>query len=419
MVYEYVIVGCGLSGIMAAAMVKKKTDNFIVIEKADNIGGVWETWSKDETCLQHNSCLYLLDSFFYVPGELISTRYADKNFICDRLNKFIDYKDIRKHIIFNTCVKKFYNVIDNSSDKENVVVEYNDTVAIAKNVLICTGNLSVPKNKFNDDRVTKYSDIKNYKDFFKDKKSVMVIGSGASGIEVAVHALENNLNDIVMFYNSHLGFYFNGIITEYLFTLLHLLPKHVANHFFIKLQHTIAWYYNYKLPEYISKGNIEDHVYPFSTHIIEAYNKGKVKFIESKDMTEDMFDEYDAVVETVGFDNSLKQFDIDSKKLYNLNTRHPDYNNVYFVGLAKPNTGTIAFVSYILLCTIMQTIDKGIQNIHSNVDDALFTPRLYFDYYTDVGLDFYPFKDIMKFWFHSILIKFMSLMNKVSYNFFC
>ena len=416
MVYENVIVGCGISGIMAAAMIKKKTDNFVILEKTNCIGGVWETFSKDETCLQHNSCLYLLDSFFYVPGESVSTRYADKKFICERLEKFIRYYQLEQHIIFSANVENF----SESNNKVNIRYNVNGEQfkIVSENLIICTGNLCIPRHKISEsDKIVRYANIKNYKEFFADKKSVIVVGSGASGVEVCVHALENGLQDVVMLYKDHLGFYFNGIITEYMYTLLHILPKETANHLFIKLQYVIAWCKGCRLPGYI--GNNCNHIYPFSSHIIDAYNQGHVTFLKNEGLSQKkMLKHCDVIVETVGFDNSLKQFNLEAKDLYNLNTRHPAYRKVFFVGLTKPNTGTVAYTSYILLRNIMEVIERNMYDIKSNVDDALFTPRLYLRYFHAMGLSMKPFVDIICFWIHSMIIKILDFIKRISCKLF-
>lgn len=399
MIHDFIIIGCGVSGIMAAQMVKKRTNKFLILERGDKIGGIWESYSKDHTCLQHNSSMYLLDSYFHVPGKSLPPSYASRNFIMKRLKEFIIYHKLIKHIKFRTNVNSF-------TEKDGIItvkVTYNGSLKTIKTryLFVCTGNLSVPRSLgIGDNRIINYAEIKDYDKYFKGKKSLLVIGAGASGVEACLNAIRHNIKDITMLYNNNLGFYFNNWFLEYLFTIIHILPKRIANYIYIKIQYMMAASMNLELPPYI--GNC-DVLHPFSTRFIKEWNKGRIRILKNTgaSVQKKLIERVDGVIETIGFDHSLSQFKMHPNELYNLNTKHINYDNIYFIGLNRPNTGTTPYSNYILLCGIMDYIDKGINKV-SNIDDVFYTPNLFIRYFMDLDLNIYPFFDIIGFWLYSL-----------------
>jgi len=398
MIYEYIIVGCGVSGIMAATMIKKETDNFIIIEQEADLGGIWRYYAKNETHLQHNSSMYLLDSFFNLPDSHIS-KYASKNEILAILKKFTEDTKIRfntKVIGFTEC-NNIISVTIKTNSKEKIIK--------CKYLFICTGNLAatktatLPQLKLFQYKLINYVDV-DYDSYFKNIKHVVVIGPGASGVEVCLNAIKHDVA-VTLVYNNHLGFYFNNYFTEFLFTLIHFLPRNIATYIYISIQKLIAKFYGYELPPFIGT----ERLYPFSTAFIKAYNEQKIKIIKNDQLNKTIMSQADGIIETVGFDNSLKQFCINNTELYNLNTQHPKYNNVFFIGLNKSNTGTTPYSNYIIIAAILYMIGHNLQNRKidmSAIDDTIYTPLLYLYFLFKSGVGIWPFIDIIKLWLYSL-----------------
>lgn len=399
--FEYIIIGCGVSGIMAASMISELTDNFIILEMNNDLGGIWSYIAKDETTLQVNSSLYLLDSFFHIPGEKIRETYACKNTIVDRLHKFVKYKKLDRKIQFQSKVVIFYNKCD------DVIITYEQN-NILKTIschylFVCTGSLSVAKTtEYDYSNVINYSKIINYDKYFENKNKIIVIGSGASGVEVCNNAIRCGVKDITLVYRNNVGFYFNNFFLEHLFMIMYLLPKNIANSFYQKIHKFIAWFYNIQLPPFIGDHN---KIYPFSTNIINAYNEGKFKLIKNDKLNDQMIQNSDGVIETVGFENSLQQFNIDNKKLYNLNTRHENFKNVFFIGLNKSNTGTITYSNFFMLSGIFNIINKKLCEKRSNIEDSLYTPLLYLKYFFDIGIGIGPIIEFIKLWIYGFFVR--------------
>jgi hypothetical protein len=422
MIYEYIVIGCGVSGIMASSMIKERTDNFKIIERQNDLGGIWRSeFSKNQTHLQHNSSMYLLDSFFRVSNETNPKEipnYADKNTVIKVLNKFVRDKNLHSKIQFNTSMIDFTEIIDKNLIEIKCIYGNCKFKLKCKYLFICTGNLSVPKLLNNsidniNNNIINYIEINDYETFFKNKKSIIVIGAGSSGVEVCINAIKYGLKDITLVYNEHLGFYFNNYFNEFLFTIIHILPKIIANDIYIMIQHMIALIKGYQLPKYIGTA---DNTYPFSTKIIQAFNDKKIKIIKNSNAL-DLSNVNKTVIVTIGFDNSLKQFGIKNNELYNLNTRHHKYKNVFFVGFNKNNTGTTTYSNYLMLSGIFHIIDNKLQCIKSSIDDTLYTPLLYFNYLISIGTGINPFLNILKFWLQSLWLHYSTIIIRIIFVF--
>ena len=100
--YPAVIVGCGFGGIATAIALKKDgLDNFIILERAADVGGVWRDNSYPGAACDVVSRLY---SFSFDQGYDWSTNFAPQPEILKYIHRCVDTYDVRRHVRFNTEV---------------------------------------------------------------------------------------------------------------------------------------------------------------------------------------------------------------------------------------------------------------------------------------------------------------------------
>ncbi len=96
---ETVIIGSGFSGLGMAIQLKMKgIDDFLVLERADEVGGVWRDNSYPGCACDVESYLY---SFSFAPNPNWTRRFSGQQEIWDYLRDCADRFDVRRHLRFN------------------------------------------------------------------------------------------------------------------------------------------------------------------------------------------------------------------------------------------------------------------------------------------------------------------------------
>jgi cation diffusion facilitator CzcD-associated flavoprotein CzcO len=103
MPYEIVIIGTGFSGLgMAIRLKQAGADDFIVLERADDVGGTWQANTYPGCACDVPSHLY---SFSFEPNPEWTQTYSPQPEIWDYLRRCADKYDLRPHIRLNTPVE--------------------------------------------------------------------------------------------------------------------------------------------------------------------------------------------------------------------------------------------------------------------------------------------------------------------------
>src|ERR1700691_2277239 len=97
-----VIIGCGFGGIAMAIALKKAGDrDFVILERASEVGGVWRDNSYPGAACDVVSRIY---SFSHDQDYEWSTAFAPQLEIFTYIHRIVAKHDLRKHVRFGTEV---------------------------------------------------------------------------------------------------------------------------------------------------------------------------------------------------------------------------------------------------------------------------------------------------------------------------
>jgi dimethylaniline monooxygenase (N-oxide forming) len=198
------IIGAGASGLPSIKECLEEGLEPVCFEKTSDIGGLWNF----RPCAEENVACCSLATVTNVGKEMMI--YSDfpmpadyPNFMPHRLvleyfNSYAEKFDLRKHIRFNTVVKRVERAEDyESSGRWRVVVE-NDgqtETLVFDAVMVCTGHHARPKMaKFDGDEMFKGNVLHTH--HYREGaakytgKRVLVIGMGDSALDAATEISE-------------------------------------------------------------------------------------------------------------------------------------------------------------------------------------------------------------------------------------
>lgn len=363
---KYCIIGAGASGITAAKNLKALNIPFEMIEREDEIGGNWY-YGKQSSSAYKSTHLISSKKMTQYTDFPMPANYPDYPNHAQVLAYLRDYGrafGLYDHILFKTSVERLERTDDGlwevalQSGGESHIRRY-------KGVLIANGHLWDSKypqyaGKFNG--VSVHS--KDYKtpEILRDKR-VLVIGGGNSGCDIAVEAAQNAAR---VFHSTRRGYHY---IPKFVFGKptdefaevshkLHLpLPvRRTLNTLLLKMvmgdpqrfglpkpdhklleAHPIA---NSQMLYYVGHGDITPKP------DVETLCGDRVRF---KDGSEEAID---VIVYATGFRISFPF--IDTKHLnwqetgpgFYLHVFHPQYDNLFIVGLIQPDSGVFWIADY-------------------------------------------------------------------------
>lgn len=180
-IYDTIVVGAGISGIAAAyKMNQAGYHDYLVIEKADRVGGTWRDNDYPGCGCDVPSALY---SFSFAPSHKWSHLFAKQPEILSYLEDVATQFDLYKNIEFN------HELISAKWDQAQGIwnLETSKGVYQAKTVIFTTGPITEPS-------MPKLKGIESFKgemfhsarwnhDYDLTGKRVAVIGTGASAIQ--------------------------------------------------------------------------------------------------------------------------------------------------------------------------------------------------------------------------------------------
>jgi cation diffusion facilitator CzcD-associated flavoprotein CzcO len=187
-IYDTLIVGTGFTGIgTAIKLTESGVDDFVMLERADRVGGTWRDNTYPGAACDIPSLLY---SFSFVKNPTWSRAYSPAGEICSHIEEMVDRFDLRRRIEFGT------EVIGLQFDEDAGIWTVNTKGSKgsrpqqfrARTVVLASGPL--PDHKLPDIRgIDTYEGRKihsakwDHGYDFTDKR-VAVIGTGASAIQI-------------------------------------------------------------------------------------------------------------------------------------------------------------------------------------------------------------------------------------------
>ncbi|MEU3011620.1 NAD(P)-binding domain-containing protein [Nocardia asteroides] len=180
--FDVVVIGAGFGGLCAAAKLREAgIDNFVVLEKADEVGGTWRENTYPGAACDVMSLMY---SYSFAPNPAWTRGYARQPEILDYLRTFADDRDLRRSIVFGADVVS--QRFDDDTDTWTLRTARGDTF-VSRTVIAGTGPLHIPSipelpglERFAG---TTFHSSQWDHDFDLTGKRVAVIGTGASAVQ--------------------------------------------------------------------------------------------------------------------------------------------------------------------------------------------------------------------------------------------
>ena len=182
------IVGAGPHGLIAARALKESGVPFVILEKNDDVGGLWDITNPGTP--MYESCHFVSSkngsSYFDFPMPDSYPDYPSRLQILAHIRRFADTYGLRDHVEFNS------KVVHAEPDGERWIVETESGRVRSFEALIvcpgCTWHPRMPDFKGAFDGEIMHS--VNYKNAqqLADKK-VLIVGMGNSGADIACDAV--------------------------------------------------------------------------------------------------------------------------------------------------------------------------------------------------------------------------------------
>jgi len=194
--YETLIIGTGFSGLLAALQLRKKNLNdFVLLERAADIGGTWRDNSYPGAEVDIPTGLY---SISFVPYQF-KKRYSPQSELLEYSNYIVDKFDIRKNVKTHQAVTKL-TYIENEY-LWHVEVATGEQYK-ARFVIDTSGVLANPKiphiKGAESFQGSKFHTAHWNHDVSYEGKRVGIIGSGCSAAQV-VPAIANKVDKLTVF----------------------------------------------------------------------------------------------------------------------------------------------------------------------------------------------------------------------------
>ena len=182
-VYDTLIVGTGFTGIgTAIKLTEAGVDDFVILERADRVGGTWRDNTYPGAACDIPSLLY---SFSFAKNPTWSRAYSPAGEICTHIEEMVDRFDLRRRIEFGTEVS---GLEFDEAEGTWTVNTLGGSLFRARTVVLASGPL--PDHKLPDIRgIDTYEGHKIHSahwdhDYDFTGKRVAVIGTGASAVQI-------------------------------------------------------------------------------------------------------------------------------------------------------------------------------------------------------------------------------------------
>jgi len=185
---DVIIVGAGPSGLILAKLFAKTALSFQVIERNDEVGGIWNIDAPNSPMYDsaHFISSKTLSGFVDFPMPEDYPDYPSHKQLFHYIKSYADEYDLRQHITFNTSVDSAKQ--DNDG---NWQVSLNNGGQLTAGYLVCANGVTWQPNLVNFEGTFNgeiYHSVKyRSAEAFKNKR-VLVVGAGNSGVDIACDA---------------------------------------------------------------------------------------------------------------------------------------------------------------------------------------------------------------------------------------
>lgn len=194
------VIGTGFGGLAAVIELKRRGyDDIVVVEKSDDVGGVWRENTYPGAACDVPSPFY---SFSFAPNPRWPHRFSRQPAILDYLRDVADRFDVRRHVRFGVEVRALE--YDDAARRWTLHLDSGETLE-ADVVVSAVGQLSrpaVPDVPGRDDFAgPSFHSAEWRHDVDLAGKRVAVIGTGASAIQL-VPAIQPEVGHLTVFQRS-------------------------------------------------------------------------------------------------------------------------------------------------------------------------------------------------------------------------
>ncbi len=194
---DAVIIGSGFSGLgMAIKLKQSGRHDFVVLEKADDLGGTWRDNTYPGCACDIPSPLYC---FSFAPNPRWSRLFAPQQEIWDYLRRLVDDYDLAGHIRFGATVTSAS--FDGTSGRWDVVVDGGETYR-CKVLVTGVGALHLPSVPdlpgLDTFEGTTFHSARWKHDHDLAARNVAVVGTGASAIQL-VPEIQPSVEKLTLF----------------------------------------------------------------------------------------------------------------------------------------------------------------------------------------------------------------------------
>ena len=194
--YDVIVVGAGFSGIGAAIKLQEAgINNFLILEKASEIGGVWRDNTYPGCACDVPSTLY---SYSFAPNPKWSRVFAEQKEIKSYLFDIADQYNVRPYVkLNNEMLDAAWN-----SDKQCWSVQTNRGAFTSRFVIFACGPIHEPATPDISGIETfpgpMFHSARWDHDFDLTNKRVAVIGTGASAVQF-VPKIQPKVKELIVF----------------------------------------------------------------------------------------------------------------------------------------------------------------------------------------------------------------------------
>ncbi len=196
--HETIIIGAGLTGLIAGALLKKEHLDFVILESTDEVGGTWQ-WTDYPGAGTDTEVMTYFPTFARAKTKY---KFATRNEIFDYCISFSNEYIGREYIHFNTKVENIHY----HSLEMKWHINTNHGVYKARYIVHATAGINIPKaitfpgKELFKGRILHSSEVKSDLNFFKNKH-VCIIGLGATTVQLAPSILKT-ANTVTVFRRS-------------------------------------------------------------------------------------------------------------------------------------------------------------------------------------------------------------------------
>jgi dimethylaniline monooxygenase (N-oxide forming) len=352
------IIGAGPSGLAAAKVLKENNISFDCFEKGSKIGGVWRYKNDNGLSAAYKSLhintnrMIMAYSDFPMPESY--PMFPHHTDIVTYFERYAEHFGILSHFIFNTTVTQIDILV------EGFLVHFNNLESKKyEKIIVANGhhwNPRMPNPAFTGHFTGEAIHSHDYKEVEQVvNKNLLIVGIGNSAVDIACEAARTHSGNVVI--SSRSGAY---IVPNWIWSLPF---DSLANPLTAKLP---LWMQRklLGLTLWLARGKQEDFGVPkpnrpllsehptLSQDLLNLSGRGLIKFkpdIERFEGKEVFFKDgssqsFDLIIYATGYKVTfpfLKQipaFDVEETNDIRLYKKviHPDYENLYFVGLLQP-----------------------------------------------------------------------------------